>query len=689
MNELRPPAVDAIVLKGGLDQITPTLSLAGGAVRQAVNFECSVTGGYTRILGYERVDGHPSPTDTAALGAHRYISVASYVGVAQVGSTLTASGGATGVIAYIAGLVMVVAKSSGTWAVGETVSIGATLIGTVNNINAGPADPKQDAKARKAVADIYRADIYAPPGSGPTRGVVEFNDVVYSFRDNAAGTALDIYKSSASGWVQVPLYKTISFTGGGIAFPVDGNTLTQGAVTATVKRVVRCSGAWDAGSAAGQLIITTPTGGNFAAGAATVGTVNITLAGAQSQLALLPGGKFEFNERNFAGNASTIRLYGCDGVNKGFEFDGDVLVPITTGAASDAPTHSAVHKEYLFFSLGSSVMYSAPGLPYDWTAISGAGEIATGDVVTEIISMPGDANSSSLGICNRGNTHVLYQRALYDGGFSNWTLVSYNTGTGAVPFSGQNMAQTFVFDDRGVNSIQTAVQYGNFSQSTLTNQILPFITERSNLFSYSTLCRKKSQYRIFFSDGYGLFITMVNNKLLGCMPVYFPDPVTCAYEGKNSSGVDVIYFGSSNGMIYQMEKGTSFDGDPIDWNLVTNYANAKTPRTLKRYRKASPELSASNNSYIEFDFSYLLGYDSDEYSQPDTSSYNRLLGQARWDSFTWDNFFWDSKSQGPLESSLDGTAENIAFLFTGSADYIPAFTINSILYHYSPRRMMR
>ena len=47
-------------------------------------------------------------------------------------------------------------------------------------------------------------------------------------------------------------------------------TVTQGAVTAIVNRVMTQSGAWLGATAVGQFVITNPAGGNFAAGAATL-----------------------------------------------------------------------------------------------------------------------------------------------------------------------------------------------------------------------------------------------------------------------------------------------------------------------------------------------------------------------------------------------------------------------------------
>jgi len=79
-----PVKYSLIQLQGGLDLVTPTLSLPPGIARSAVNFEVAITGGYTRIAGYERFDGQPNPSD-AVYGA---ITVASASNLA-VGNTFT------------------------------------------------------------------------------------------------------------------------------------------------------------------------------------------------------------------------------------------------------------------------------------------------------------------------------------------------------------------------------------------------------------------------------------------------------------------------------------------------------------------------------------------------------------------------------------------------------------------------
>ena len=51
-----------ISLKGGIDLSTTPLAKAPGFALAAVNVDALASGGYSRTLGYDRFDGHPSPS---------------------------------------------------------------------------------------------------------------------------------------------------------------------------------------------------------------------------------------------------------------------------------------------------------------------------------------------------------------------------------------------------------------------------------------------------------------------------------------------------------------------------------------------------------------------------------------------------------------------------------------------------
>ena len=683
---MRPVEYETVFMKGGWDLATPTLSMYAGALRDVQNFEVSevTDGGYTRVAGYERFNGKPAPH----LANYFIIQVASFTNVPSVGQTLTGfTSGATGVILVVASNYMVLTKPTGTFLNTEVVKVGGTTIGTsVPTMIA--LSSVLDAQYLNLAADNYRADIAAVPGSGPVRGVVALivsnADVVYAFRDNAGATAVDIYKSTGTGWTQVSLYNEVSFTAGGTGTPVDGNTLTQGGVTATIKRVMHQSGSFSGSTAAGRFIITNPTGGNFAAGAATAGSVGVTLSGIQTVITITVGGKYQFDIGNFAGQAATIRAYGCDNVNRGFEFDGDVYAPITTGTTPDAPTNVKVHKLHLFFSFGSSIIHSGVGFPYKWTAADGASELGCGDIVTTLLNQPGSQTTAAMGITTRSNTLILYGT-----GLTTWNLTSLNVGIGGISYTGQLLNESYWMDSQGVIGMRAVQAYGNFRQATISTNISDYIITQRGLVAYSVVNRSKNQYRIYFTDGSFLVFTIINGKLSGVTKGLHTDVMRCAWSSTGVNLEERVFCGAvSSGHVYQMDQGSSFDGANIEAFLVFNWNSMKSPRIRKRMLRVSVEMQS--DAYASFNFGYSLGYGTPDILQPAGVDYDAELSQVPyWDTFIWDAFVWDGVSLMPTEVEVRGTAENIQVTLASGTDYIYPFTINSLIFHFIKRRGMR
>ena len=126
---LKTPPVnyELIRLMGGLDQVTPTLSLPPGVARRAANFECSINGGYTRIAGYERYDGRPSPS--AAVYNLLTCSLTAPVSVGD--SLLGSNSAATAKVIAISGSNIVITREVGAFVAGEQISVGGSPKGTI------------------------------------------------------------------------------------------------------------------------------------------------------------------------------------------------------------------------------------------------------------------------------------------------------------------------------------------------------------------------------------------------------------------------------------------------------------------------------------------------------------------------------------------------------------------------------
>ena len=302
--------------------------------------------------------------------------------------------------------------------------------------------------------------------------------------------------------------------------------------------------------------------------------------------------------------------------------------------------------------------------------------------MTAFLIQPGDQSTGAMAIYTDDNTSILYGSSS-----ANFQLVSYNIGTGAKAYSCQNINVSYSFDDRGVMNMATTLNFGNFDSAALTLNLRPFVSQRRNLVTASGVNREKGQYRVFFSDGYGLYVTLANGSFMGAMPVQFPNAVACMSEGQRPDGSETSFFGSTNGYVYRLDAGTSFDGAEIAANMTLVFNAIGSPRLLKRFRKASLEITGT--SYADFNFSYDLAYATVDINQATQTLYSSSLVASYWDTSYWDFFVWDGRTLAPSEVEVNGTGENIALKVASNSAYFQAFTINSAILHYTPRRGLR
>lgn len=683
------PAVEVrteyFAMLGGMDTETPEIQKGAGRVISARNYEVGVEGGYRRIGGFERFDGRPRPSDADYY--YLYVTLSGSISVGDVieGGTSLATATVVSLDASVSPAVVVITRKSGSFVAAENILVSSVVRGVAVAPEEINAAPNEDAHllAKYLAAEAYRALITAVPGSGPVRGVVLYKGIVYAFRNNTGGTACNLYKSSSSGWVQVPYYREVSFTAGSVA-PTEGGTITQGSNSATVKRVVLQSGSWGAGTAAGRFIITTPSPGEFSAGALT-GGASATLSGASTAITMAPGGRFEFDIYNFTGSTDTLRVYGCDGVNRGFEFDGDVLVPISTGMAEDAPSFVRCHSKHLFFAFKGSLQHSGIGLPYQWTVVTGAGELGMGDTITGLAVLPGAEASSSraMAVFSRSSTHVLYGSSS-----ANWNLVTLSPDVGAIPHTIQALGRTIYLDDRGITVLAAAQEFGNFAYGTISRLVQSLIDRKRGLAQASLTVPSLNQYRLFFSDGTGLTLTMRAGRVAGFMPFAYPKIANVCWSGETPSGEEMLLIGASDGFVYELERGTSFDGADIEAWLRLAFNHSKSPRMRKRYRRAVVDVRGESRVSL-----WLMG----DFSFSDTEVPSMIARQSvlsggggYWDeSFFYDRSYWDAKPLAQGSAEIDGSGVNLSLLFYHKEKEEKSHRIDGITIHFTPRRTQR
>jgi hypothetical protein len=670
--------------QGGLDLTSPPIQINPGALRACLNVEIGVRGGYLPLGGYERFSGKAKPSDAVYAVLPCVIT-----GALAVGDVLTDNTAAAyGTVIAITATEIILTMVTGTFAIGN-VKVGATVVGTCSASQSDPVAETQaiDATYRNLAADVYRALIAEVPGAGDILGVWQYNGKVYAFRNNVGLTAAVLHVSSASGWTAVTMMRELVFTSGGVYEPLEGDVITGtiSGATATIRRVCLRSGSFAAGTAAGSFIVSGQVGNFVAENLDIPAHLNsATIATNSTEISFAPSGRFEFVNWNFGGASGTNRMYGCDGKSKAFEFDGTVLAPITTGMTADTPLHIRAHKNQLFLSFGSSVQHSGIGFPYSFTPVFGAAEIACGDTVTNFLSVPGSQSGAALVIYTKNRTLILYGNDSSD-----WVLVPFSEEAGARAYTAQFIGRGVVLDDQGIMALDTTQDFGNFSASALSQQIAPLIDSLEDDYTPTASCisRKKNQYRLFWTSGQAVYMTMQQGKVLGFTSVTLPDAVSCMCSQEGATGGEEIYFGSPDGFVYQMDVGTSFDGDPISWSASLAFNHFGSPRAIKSFHKAV--LEVTGKAYCEFSFTSSLAYDSVEFDQSDPETTGIELSSATWDNFTWDQFYWDSRALSPTEVDVTGSAENLSLIFSGNSDEFKQFTLHSAVVHYTPRRVMR
>lgn len=667
--------------RGGLDQTSPTIDVSPGLLRSSNNLEVGINGAYSRIVGYERFDGSPKPSN-----ASYSILPCTITGTPTNGNNVSGfNSGATGVIIASTASSLILTKVVGNFVSGETItgsgasSVTTTGVALVNSAST----PALNATYTNLAADHYRSIIGAISGSGNVLGVWKFKNKVYAFRNNTGGTAALMWvEGQNDGWELLNLGRELAYTNGQTQLVV-GATITgaTSGATAVIGQISVTSGTLGAGTAAGFIYFASQTGTFVAENINVAGVARGTIAGNSTAITLAANGRYEFVNANFGGSAGSTKMYGCSGVHKAFEFDGTTFAFVTTGMPTgDTPKHIAAHKNHLFLSFQGSAQHSGIGAPLTWTIVTGAAELAMGDTITAFRPTSGDNNAAALIIQSRNSTKVLYGESS-----ANWKLVDFNPDSGALEWTTQWLGDFSVrLDDSGITTTSTSQRFGNFQESDIAARVQPLVDSMRSSAIASTIARKKNQYRLFSSGGNALFVTFKEGKAIGFMPVSFINPVLCVCSLEAGSGEEEIFFGSSNGMVYQMDKGTSMDGAAIAWSCDFTYNHFGSPEQLKSFIKATLDLSGAG--YHSFSVGYAIAYGSTNIPQGATTTHTSNLEVAKWDDFTWDQFYWDGQSVSPSEVTLSGTGENISLALSGSSDEFSTITFNGAVVTYKPRR---
>ncbi len=681
------------IFAGGLDQETPTLNKNPGRAIACLNHEASSTG-YKRIQGFERVSGRPSPAAYDLLVGEFEQGAATLKNKTIVGLTSGATAyvvdvktlsGSTG--AGTAAGLFCADDVTGEFSVGEYLMVNDVAIARLAQ-QPFPRDRFEGPDFLtfwRAATARRRNAIGRPPGTGPVRGVLWFNGQLHAWRDKVGGASCGMYRATPSGWILNGTNSTIEFRGGGPDSINDGDVIVGGesGATATVVRAALEAGStWESGDAEGVLIVSGITGTFIEDETLNVGTsLGIaTVRAFTGPVQLPPGGRYEFVVHNFYGSVGYERAYGVNGVGKGFEFDGDNIVVITTGMEDDRPFLIAEHKKHLFFGFPKgSLQNSALGDPRNFSAIEGAAEIGMGKELTNLIPNTAD---SMIVMTDESIS------ALTGNDISDFMLQPVSPTAGAKRFTAQNVGNVIYMDNRGIRSAASAQVYGNFNLGTYNVQIGKTLETKRNLGAQpvaSMTIKGKDQYRLFFDDKTGVSFYM-GRKVPEAMIFEYPFKVTCCHVAE-VDGRERIFVGADDGYVYELDVGTSYDGQPIQAMLQLAYNYVRSPRIMKRFHKIALDVEATPGTLI----SILAQFDNAGDLQPYPHAENLALtgGGGIWAISNWAEFYWDSPDVARAETSNVGSGENLSPIIVSESDYMEGYTLQSATIMWSQRGLMR
>jgi len=392
---------------------------------------------------------------------------------------------------------------------------------------------------------------------------------------------------------------------------------------------------------------------------------------------LLPNGQYRFINYNFYGHPNRAKMYGVDGVNQGFEFDGATFTQIATGMATDTPSHVVAHKYHLFYSFaGGSVQHSSIGDPSTWSPVTGASEIAVGDEITGFATIPGD----TLAIFCRNSTYLLYGTSVAD-----WNLKTHSLQAGAIENTVQDMHTPIYLDDYGITSLEQTQAYGDFKSNSYSALIQPLIERYKGSVTASMRVKAKDQYRLFFNDDTGLIAKRKAPNRWDYTRVNLPLTVRCACSLEADDAADYLFFGSDNGYVYRMDSGTSFDGAEIEAILRLPFNHLKSPRGIKSFKKLVVEMVSPDR--ITLRYTPEFSYGDEDIPASDANDLSVQTGGGYWNSAVWDEFIWSAQSVGVAEAFVFGSGTNLGLVIRSNGIYDQPHTLQSVILHYAVRGM--
>lgn len=624
-----------------------------GSARLLKNFEPSVDGGYRRIEGFDKYSSSFVPAYGEPL----------VQGGSQTGTTLLVSNLFT---APVVGDTFTIAGVAGTYTIATAgVSYNSTHKQATLTLTASLASSPAD-----------KAAITFTSHQGLIKGVVAWDDTVLVYRNG------DMYFTTGSGYTKInkPSYGTVLVNGGsqtGATLAVDGLTsVPQIGDTFSI-----------AGVALVYTVLAVPTVTSTAA------TVSIYPA-----LASSPADNAAITWRSVSrANGMTLRVakyrlagvdkvMGVDSYNFPFTWNGTTFTVLSSSPSDVVGAEFIVyHKNQMFFSKGETITFTAPYTDSDFSAANGSGVINVGGAITGLVVF-----RESLIIFTEKTISQLTGNTLQD-----FVLQPITRNVGCVaPDTIEEIGGDVIFlGPEGLRLLSATDRVGDFNLGVVSKTIQDEMTQliaSSSSFS-SCVIKQKSQYRIF---GFNSSVTSSNAKgIIGTQTVgndtgnmSWAETVgikSYVCDSDYTNQTETLVFAHSDGYVYQMESGNSFDGTNIIASFATPFVYINDPRVRKTFYKmvlyTDPQGGVTTSVNLKLDFDNLGSI------QPETILLSNETGTVGFygnSGAKYGTTLYGAKLKQQFETQLIGSGFSVSIQFVSNGQN-PPFSLDAATIEYS------
>ena len=393
----------------------------------------------------------------------------------------------------------------------------------------------------------------------------------------------------------------------------------------------------------------------------------------------------QYRFESFSSNELVLVI--TDGVSIPRLFNGTTITLLTSAELPDnqvTPKYASLcgaydNRLFLGYTEGS-IIFSNVGDPTNYSSITAsAGELFLGSPITNIVEAPGNVLVVTCESFIKIIKSVLFEDTLWA-----FQVETFSRSRGSKRNTARGMLGTVYFADHdGIVSLESSSTYGSMNSAVITSKVQTTYLANSESIVGCLLNEKLNQYLIYFSTGDVLIITFdIERKVKGATRLSYGKNISFIAEGPSSTGDVFRFFTSPTGYVYQLDSGTSFDGEDIDTQLTTAYYHYKTPRVWKYFKRivfeGTGELGTKLGLRLVFDYNEpnvpTMPYSEVTTHTSPTSKYGEIL---------WGAFIWGASAANRIVYYLTGYGTNMGIQLRTSSRYKKQHTLHNFIVDFT------